>query len=295
MSLQEKVLHLKLRGAMAVRHALWWEKQIQIHGETKATAFYTHLGLNHLEKKSIEWEGLTLSREPNEAEKICVKGIAQAQESAKELVGTVLLSLRTELIDQGLSRIKKLTPANYHALILTPSDGSRHDLRERLLKVYKRGRSLVAAELRGKKEAIELDEFELLDDLVDVTDSRIANEVQARIISAAARYRLLGLVGSALWKAVETEIQAGSVSYIDRAASEAGHKVVALGRYAEMRDREDSIARYEYSSLLDVNTCSSCASEDGKEAFSPDDLAETPNVSCDGGGYCRCFIIAISE
>src|ERR1051326_9476611 len=83
---------------VAARHASFWQKAIDEHGEEKATRFYTHLGLNHLEKKSYEWEGLTLSREPKEHEKIAVKGIHGAQESAKESIGKILLNLREELI-----------------------------------------------------------------------------------------------------------------------------------------------------------------------------------------------------
>lgn len=76
MSLQEKILRLKLEGATAMRHAQWWEKQIATYGVSKVTEFYTSLGLNHLQTKGYEWEGLTLSREPKEHEKLCVKGIA---------------------------------------------------------------------------------------------------------------------------------------------------------------------------------------------------------------------------
>src|SRR5678815_2819803 len=120
MSLLKKVLHLKLQSASAMRHALWWEKQIQTHGEAKVTAFYTHLGLNHLEtKSSIEWDGLTLSREPKEHEKIAVKGVAQAQESSQEAISKILLVLREELITDGLSSIKKLKPQNLHELVLS--------------------------------------------------------------------------------------------------------------------------------------------------------------------------------
>src|ERR1051326_506349 len=125
MSLQEKVLNLKLNAALAVKHANGWQRLIDLYGESKATEFYKHLGLNHLEKKSVEWEGLQLSREPKEYEKIAVKGVAQAQESAKESINKILLTLRTELITDGLKGIKKLKPASYHELTLQASSKSR--------------------------------------------------------------------------------------------------------------------------------------------------------------------------
>lgn len=294
MNLQAKVLKLKLEGATAVRHALWWEKQIAEHGEQKATAFYKHLGLNHLEKKSVEWEGLTLSREPTEAEKRCVKSIAGAQESSKEKVTVILLDTRNELIKSGLKAIKKLSPAEYHTLILTPSDKAHEKLRDRLISIHKQGRSLVAAELGKEGKEAQPEEFDELDELTDLTDARIANDIQSRITAAATRFRLLGLTGDDLDKAIEDEIRAGSVSYIDRAATGVSNKVLALGRTAEADDRKDEWDRVEYSALLDQNVCEPCASEDGKTAASEDDLADTPNPDCAGGDWCRCFHVWVN-
>lgn len=311
MNLQEKVLQLKLQGAMQVRHALWWERQIKTHGEVKAEAFYRHLGLNHIERKGYDCEGLTLSREPKEHEKIAVKGIAQAQESAKESIGKVLLSLRETLISDGLKGIEQLTPATYHTLVLKTPAQSRSDLRDRLINTYVRGRQLVAVELsKGEpspKEAErflrlfgpdykveEEDEFDELDELTDVTDGRVINDVQSRMIAAAARFALLGLVGSALINAIQKELADGSVSYIDRAAGELSNKVIGLGRFDEMQSRKDDIERFEYSSLLDLNTCPQCFELDGTEAATLEELPEVPLAGCDGAGMCRCFIVAIS-
>ena len=293
MSLQAKVLNLKLNAALAVKHAQGWQRLIDLYGEDKATAFYTHLGLNHLEKKSFEWEGLTLSREPKEFEKIVVKGISSAQDSAFDAVSKLLLITRKELISDGLKGIKKLDPADYHTLTLHASEESRHDLRDRLSQIHKQGRLLVAAEL-GKKEALPEDQFDELDNLVDLTESRVANEVQARIIAAAARYRLLGLTGNDLIEAVRKEITGGTVSYIDRASRGVSNMTLNIGRDDEMRNRADEIDRYEYSALLDVNTCSPCAAADGQESDALDDLPEAPNPECEGGDYCRCFRVAIA-
>lgn len=305
MSLQKKVLKLKLDGAIALRHAQFWERQIAQHGEQKATAFYTSLGLNHLEKKSIEWEGLTLSREPTEVEKLCIKSIASAQEAGKASVTTVLLKLRTDLIDNALKAIKKLTPATYHELILKTPKESRAELREQLAKVFEKGRNLVALELgrqRGKsviagnafKQSQEEDDEEL-DDLTDLTDSRVVNDVQSRITATAARYALLGLAGAALWEAVNKEMADGSVSYIDRAATGITNKVLAFGRSREAEDRSDEWGSVEYSAILDQNVCEPCAADDGQSAKSEDDLTDTPNPDCAGGDWCRCFHVFVQD
>jgi hypothetical protein len=86
-----KVLELKSSAYLAARMATFWEQQITQHGTRKAEDFYLSLGLNHLERKGIEWEGLALSREPKEHEKVAVKGVASAQQSAQEAIGAVLL------------------------------------------------------------------------------------------------------------------------------------------------------------------------------------------------------------
>lgn len=318
MSLQEKILSLKLEAVIAARHAAFWSKLIAEHGEEKTTAFYTHLGLNHLEKKSVTWEGLTLSREPTEAEKLCVKGIAGAQESAKEKLTSLLTNLRTKLISDGLEGINKLDPAKYHQLVLDTPAEFRTRLRDRLIKVHHEGRLLVAAELgtlplqKGKhipgetelkfrelgifiKQDEDEDEFDELDILTDVTDSRISNDVQSRVIAAAARFTLLGLVGAALLGSVREEVETGSVSYIDRAATGLANKVINIGRGDEARDRRDEWGRVEYSALLDQNVCGPCAEEDGDTANDEDDLTPVPNPDCEGGDWCRCFHVFIAD
>lgn len=354
-SLQEKALRLKLEGAIALRHGLFWEKQIQIHGEEKATAFYMHLGLNHLEKKSFEWEGLKLSREPKEHEKVAVKGIATAQESAQASIGTVLLGLRQDLIADGLARIKKLKPTSYHELVLQAPDEFSAELSEQLMEVHRQGRVLVARELErgaGKawlaegswqhpvdfdmvhkrnrfgphdakcigfeckckivhqpkcalnngfptcscefKAAAE-DEFDDLDLLTGLTTSRVTNDVQSRLIDAAARYSLLGQTGAGLIAAVTNELATGSVTYIDRAARGLANKVINIGRSDEAQNRADEWDRVEYSALLDANVCEPCAAEDGQTASDEDNLQPAPNPDCLGGDYCRCFHVWINQ
>lgn len=296
MSLQEKVLSLKLEAVIAARHAAFWQKAIQVHGEEKATAFYKHLGLNHLEQKGFEWEGLTLSREPTEAEKRCVKGIAGAQESAKGQLISLLSSLRTELISDGLEGIKKLDPATYHSLVLDTPAEFRTSLRDRLIAIHHEGRLLIASELSKKQDfEDDEDEFDELDTLTDVTTGRVANDVQSRMIAAAARFTLLGLAGVALLNAVQGEINAGTVSYIDRAGTGLANKVINIGRRDEAESRRDQWGRVEYSALLDQNVCGPCAEEDGDTANDEADLTPVPNPECEGGDWCRCFHVFVQD
>ncbi len=294
MILPEKVAQLKHAGLSAVRLAMLWEEKITLSGVKAAEDLYLSLGHNHIERKSLEWEGLKLSREPKEHEKIAVKGVHGAQESAKESIGRILLNLRTELIADGLKRIKKLKPATYHELTLQASKESRTDLRVRLIKVHKQGRLLVAAEL-GKKEAVPEDEFDDLDMLTDLTDSRVVNDVQSRIIDATTRHSLLGNTGAELINAVQNEINAGSVSYIDRASTGLANRVISIGRMDEAQSRRDDWGRVEYSALLDNSVCGPCAAEDGQEAENEADLTPTPNPECEGGDWCRCFHVYVQD
>lgn len=304
MSLQQKVLKLKLDAAIALRHASFWEKAIATHGKTKATAFYSSLGLNHLPRKSFDYEGIVLSREPKEHEKIAIKGVHAAQESAKESLTKILLGTREQLISAGLKGIQKLSAQSYHELTLSVSPENRQSLRDRLIKVYKQGRKLVVAELNNKglngkfqprsiKEIDDLDEFDDLDTLTDLTDTRISNDVASRITAAATRFALLGLVGKALWDAVQKEVSEGSTGYVGRAAGGVANRTVGLGRLDEMKSRAEDIDRYEQSEILDQNTCFVCAEDDGKTADDPDDLPGAPNPDCAGSDLCRGFIVAI--
>lgn len=295
--LTDKVSQLKGKGLEAVRLAMLWEQYIDLHGEQKAVDFYQHIGLNHLQTKSIEWEGLTLSREPTKVEKFCVKSISQAQDAGKASVTKVLLQVRSALIDDGLNAIKNLSPATYHELILTVPDTLHDDLREQARSIFNKGRKLVSQELsRGKQQAnIDDTDDDELDELTNLTDARIANEVQTRVSSAAARFALLGLSGAVLWKAVRDELEAGSLSYIGRASTGLANRVLNFGRSREADDRKDEWQSVEYSALLDQNVCDPCAAEDGQSASSESDLQPAPNPECEGEDWCRCFHVYILD
>jgi hypothetical protein len=157
-----------------------------------------------------------------------------------------------------------------------------------------KGKSIVAGSAFKQAQPTEDDDSEL-DDLADLTDARVANDIQSRITAAASRFALLGLTGKALWDAVANEINTGSISYIDRAATGLANRVLNFGRSREAEDRKDDWARVEYSALLDANVCDPCASEDGQEASDESDLTPVPNPDCAGGDWCRCFHVFIAE
>lgn len=302
MSLQAKILNLKLKAALAARHANGWQRLIDLYGEERATAFYAHLGLNHLPKKSVEYEGLTLHREPTELEKrINLKAISDAFVQGEQQLVNQLLVLRDKLITDAGKGIIKLSPADYHTLVLDPPKQATEDLKETLETIYARGRQLVLDELRaqGARDLEDVGDptepdLEFLSDLGDVTVSRVANDVQSRAIGGAATLVVLGLAGSGLRTRLTDDLRAGSVSYINNAAAEADHAALGLGRDAEGSNRSDIVQEIYYSCLLDDAACQSCIDADG-ETGNIDEVTPAPNDSCEGGGRCRCIHVYVFE
>lgn len=235
---------------------------------------------------------MKLSREPKPHEALQVKVIASAQESSKERISNLLLVIRNELIDDAIQRIEKLSVANYHKLILTVSDNDHEQLRDAVDATFSDGRLLIAAQ-RGIKQSDDDDYDDELDQLTNITTSRLANDVQARITGAASRYALLGQSGATLINSVTNDINSGSVSYIDRAATGLANRTLNLGRSAEASKYDWQ--RIEYSALLDVNVCEFCAEFDGQEARSEDDLEPVPNQACSGLDNCRCFHVWVAD
>lgn len=128
----------------------FFARQIDEHGEAKACAIVKALSKRHLhlvESKSVEWEGLTLSRQPSEIEQICVKDVHSAQENGKAEVTKVLLDARKKLIKAALTELETMKPADYYALVLAPSKTAKKELKNKLIAIYERGRTLVADEL----------------------------------------------------------------------------------------------------------------------------------------------------
>lgn len=293
MSLQAKILQLKLEAALAVKHANGWQRLIDLYGEQQATAFYTHLGLNHLAPKSYDYDGLKLSREPKPHEALQVKAIAAAQESAKERLSVTMQAIRAELVTDAVERLGNLSPAKYHTLIVTVDKAGQTMLRDLVEETFTDGRLLISSQRGSKQDELD-DEFaDELDTLTDLTASRLANDVQARITGSATRLALTGLSGDQLINAVTNEASTASVSYIDRAATGLANRTLNLGRSAEASQFEWQ--RVEYSALLDANVCGPCAAADGEEGTNEDDLTPAPNPECEGGDYCRCFWVYVQD
>ncbi len=297
-TLVSKILTLKATAYLAGRTATFWQQQIDTHGEQKAEAFYRHLGLNHLPAKSVDFDGLTLRRQPRVSEALAVKGVAQTQTSSRDKLATILLNLRSTMITDALVQLGDLNPADFHTLVVAVPATQAQQLRSQLLNTFNDARLLIQRELSATKQSdfiIDVDDFDELDTLTDITVARVANDTQARIIGAATRLALLGTTGDSLITATQTEINAGSVSYIDRAATGLANRTISLGRGYEAEQRRDEWVRVEYSAILDNNVCGPCAEADGLEASNEGDLPPAPNPECEGLDNCRCFHVWVNQ
>lgn len=297
-TLASKILTLKATAYLAGRTAAFWQQQIDMYGVHKAEAFYRHLGLNHLPAKSIDFDGITLRRQPRPTEALVVKGVAQVQTSSRDKLATVLLKLRTAMITDALVQLGDLNPADLHTLVVAVPATQAQQLRAQLLSTFNDARLLIQRELNAAKQSdfiIDVDDFDELDTLTDITVARVANDTQARIIGAASRHALLGTSGNSLVTATQTEINAGSVSYIDRTATGLANRTISLGRGYEAERRSDEWVRVEYSAILDSNVCGPCAEADGLESSNEDDLPPAPNPECEGLDNCRCFLVYVNQ
>lgn len=252
-------------------------------------------------RKRFDFEGLTLTREPNAAERLAVKAVAQAQESGREKVKAVLLECRARLVTASVEALSKLKVSEYPSLTLEASEGERKRLLVELKGLFSTGVRQVRQEMgTGKAEPRStlkaLDEVsDELDDLTDATLSRVIGDVQSRAIGSATQLITLGVAAADFRERLKTALEGLSESPQEQAASGAANRALGMGRADEMEARPDEIGRYQYSAILDRNTCDSCQAEDGKEAGDPAELQSAPNSECEGLALCRCFVLAIGR
>jgi hypothetical protein len=298
MTLRDKVQELKDNAGAGLRVAEFWQAKIDSVGEDKATAFYKHLGLNHLEVKSFEFDGLILTREPTAAEKLCVKSVHTAQETGKVKVKKVLAGVSTALLAQAVKKIKKLKPADYHSLVLDIPKADVVELTAVLDSIYLAGRTQMAGEiataLGTTAETVTVAETSAaIESLASAVLSGLANDAAFRVASIATRAVTVGLDGKDLLERIARDTGNLSEAPVDRASAGAANRGIGMGRGDEIRAEKPDGLTWQYSALLDANTCGPCDDEDGTEYDTYADAPDVPYAECDGGFLCRCFIVGI--
>ena len=260
------------------------------------------------EKKTFDFDGLMLAREPRGVETLIdLKSLASDLENLKEKVTENLLKFRAELIEQAAELLDKLEVSKVYQLTLTPNSKTRRAVSKALQTAYKTGREQILRELevqmseaqssekqkhlfQTKKEDMPDEDF--VEQLADSLIAKLINEIQARAVNWFVALKTLGSYAKKLLK---ENLENESTRFVELAASNSLNASIKLGRDKEINNQEDNWKYLEYSAILDVNTCSVCKAADGRQAQSLEDLADAPNPDCEGKANCRCFIICVAE
>lgn len=259
---------------------------------------------SHKEKKTFEFEGLTLGREPTDLEKLLdLKSIVSDLDSEREKLIKIFSRFRKALIDEACEKLDQLAPETAHTLALVPDPKIRKEISKAIKAAFATGRAQVARELlaqdAGKsstpaaftKDERDDEALKFLDELTDGAISKIINEISTRAINEYLTLKLLLDYTIAKLK----EILFGqSEKYIDQIAGAAANAAIQSGRSVEAENQSDVWVRVIYSAVLDANTCSPCADADGEEADDEADLPAAPNPDCEGRDKCRCFHVFVT-
>lgn len=250
------------------------------------------------QKKTFDYVGLTLSREPTELElSIDLKAIADSYESGKDSMLRVILGLRDDLIDQAVIAVGKRTAADVFTLTLVPPKNAYKQISKEVERSVTEGQRQIS---KNAPKSSHPDEFKSeIDDIIkrltELTVSRIINAVQTAAVDVFTALGVLGFSDDEIEADMRVELEERSEKPFEGFARQATNEAVNEGRRVEMEARSDQIEKYVYSAILDANTCGPCEAWDGAEADDPGQLPETPNAECEGGSNCRCFIISVWE
>ena len=256
------------------------------------------LSAETLEKKTADFEGLDLSREPNEFEKgIDLKAISDSYDSADLLA--VILDLRSDLEDQAARSAAKLSEADLHTLSLTPPANAYKRVRKPIERAVADGRLQVAKEADKAKSIIPPGRKDIFTDLIErlseLTISRLIGTVHAAAVDISVSLGILNADGGDLADEIRAQLGERSDKPFENIARQSTNSAVNAGRREEMKAREKDVRLYVYSAILDAGTCATCEQWDGATSENIADLPETPNADCDGGANCRCFIISVFD
>jgi HK97 family phage portal protein len=243
--------------------------------------------------KSIEWNGLTLRRQPTELEARMIKQIDEAYQSGKLSMNGQLLAIRGKYVSQIVDELDGLDPEDYYTATVKPDNADRQAVIAILAAIFLRGARLIVEELRnqggGEGDPSARPDARQTSMVAGALISKVANDVQARGTGAAVSAALLG---QDVRSTVQRSLDEGSTAYVTRAASEATNRALADGRDAEIERRSDEIEYLVYSAVLDNATCRPCGESDGLGG-QLGSIPDVPNPDCDGGANCRCLHIPV--
>ena len=246
----------------------------------------------------VDYEGLELSREPNEWERgIDLKAISDSYDPTQML--SAVLSVRNELYIQAAKSVAQLSGGEIHTLSLVPPKDAVKKLSRPMMKAFQNGIGQIASTAKQDKPHLSTKvtsdgAIDSVGRLVELTISRIIGAVTGAAVDISATLGILN-DNEDMESSVLDELNNRSDVPYQGIARQSVNTAVNEGRKEEMEARKDEIAVYVYSAILDAGTCQSCWDADGKMSENLDDLPQAPNPDCDGKANCRCFIISVFE
>jgi hypothetical protein len=239
-----------------------------------------------LEKKTVDYNGLTLGREPRGVELVIdLKTIVDDLNTEKTKAVAVLTRFRDKLITQAAKELDGLDPKDAYSLTLTPDPDTRKSIRKSLQSAYARGRREIVAELAAQRAAKniagvlefkdDLEDDDFLDELTDLTISKIIAEIQNRAVNAYTALRLLLNYSVDKLKQILGD---ESTKFIEQTAGNVINASIRTGRDAEIENNLNEIDHCEYSAVLDANTCTPCEEADGQTAATRRPICPMPQT-----------------
>ncbi len=242
--------------------------------------------------KSYEWNGLELSREPNELEKsINLKGKVEDLKKHSQKTAKLILDIRKRLILQASEQAEALGVEGIDKLSLEVRRSDRKRLERLLDAAVKTGRAQVIEELNAQKSngnfEIKERDFDIAL-LASAVIAKVIADITNRAINVVVWLYSLGIFSA---EELESRLKDESKKTFEQLARNTANLGIQSGRDDELRNSDAEL--YEYSAILDLNTCKPCKDWDGVQSEDIDDLPECPNKDCHGGPNCRCFVVGI--
>lgn len=243
--------------------------------------------------KGYEWEGLTLSREPTDLEQsINLKGKVEDLESHSAKISKLILAIRKDLITQAADQAETLGADGIPGISLTIPGKYEKQLKKLLKDAFKAGQTQVIEELNAQLKAGNPLELKIRIFSIGSLVKLILGKIVADIINRAINLSILLYALNIFAKdEFESRLRDESQKSFEQLARNAANLGIQAGRDDELDNNE--IDLYEYSAILDINTCPPCRKWDGEQSSNIEDLPQAPNKDCEGGWNCRCFVIGI--
>jgi 2'-5' RNA ligase len=257
------------------------------------------------QKKTFEFDGLTLRREPSALEKLIgLKSLADDLTTQSENLSKSLLKYRDSLITEAVKIAETLTSETIYTLTLSRNEKLAKTVKRSLTESFQTGQAQIIRELAAQRSAKNKQPFEFKDlfdpedRLNEISDSvlaKIINEIQSRAVNIFTALKILGFEAGKFFDEMRSRLTGESAKFVDQLSNNSANAAIMEGRSDELENQSDQINYFEWSAILDKNTCQNCEDLDGTQENSLSDLPSAPLSECFGGSSCRCFIIGIAD